>query len=75
MGQLCPVIRCSQHEFMKGWSHLTNLISYDKMTFLVDEGKAVDVIYLNFSKVFDSIPQYSVRNWLLTAWTGVQTAG
>lgn len=54
---------------------MTNLISYDKMTFLADEGKAVDVIYLNFSKVFDSIPQYAVRNWLLTAWTGVQIAG
>jgi len=26
------------------------------MTHLVDEGKAVDVIYLNFSKAFDTVP-------------------
>ena len=30
---------------MKGRSYFTNLISfYDKMTHLVDEGKAVDVV-------------------------------
>jgi len=39
-------------------SNLTNLISffYDRMTNLVDEGKALDDVYLNFSKVFDSFP-------------------
>ncbi|KAK4821439.1 hypothetical protein QYF61_020022 [Mycteria americana] len=36
-------------------SCLTNLISYDKVTHLVDEGKAVDVLYLDFSKAFDTI--------------------
>ena len=35
---------------------MTNLISfYDKVTCLVDEGKAVDVVYLDFSKAFDII--------------------
>ncbi|GAB0186691.1 mitochondrial enolase superfamily member 1 [Grus japonensis] len=49
-------IRNSKHGFMKGRSCLTNLISfYDKVTRLVDEGKAVDVVYLDFSKVFDTI--------------------
>ncbi|GAB0175569.1 mitochondrial enolase superfamily member 1 [Grus japonensis] len=50
------VIRPSQHRVMKGRSCLTNLISfYDKVTRLVDEGKAVDVVYLDFSKAFDTI--------------------
>ncbi|PKU46487.1 rna-directed dna polymerase from mobile element jockey-like [Limosa lapponica baueri] len=49
-------IRPSQHVFMKGRSCLTNLISfYDKVTPLVDEGKAVDVLYLDFSKAFDMV--------------------
>ncbi|GAB0179960.1 mitochondrial enolase superfamily member 1 [Grus japonensis] len=50
------VIRPSQHGFMKGRSCLTNLISsYDKVTRLVDEGKAVDVVYLDVSKAFDTV--------------------
>ena len=49
-------IRPSQHGFMNDRSCLTNLISfYDKVTRLVDEGKAV-VVYLDFSKAFGTVP-------------------
>ncbi|KAK4831673.1 hypothetical protein QYF61_018670 [Mycteria americana] len=46
-------IKPSQHGFRKGRSCLTNLISlYDDVK---DEGKAVDVVYLDFSKAFDMV--------------------
>jgi len=42
---------------MKDRSCLTNLISFcDQVTYLEDEGKAVDVVYLDFSKVVDTVP-------------------
>ena len=58
------MIRPSQHGFMKGRSCLTNLISfYDRVTRLLDEGKAVDVVYLDFSKAFDTVSTaFSWRN-------------
>ena len=35
---------------------MTTLISfYDKVTRLADEGKAVDVVYLDFRKAFDTV--------------------
>lgn len=49
------VIRHSQHGFTKGQSCVINLIAFCAvMTIWVDEGKAVDVVYLDFSKALDT---------------------
>ncbi|MCQ4179620.1 hypothetical protein FK518_29190, partial [Klebsiella pneumoniae] len=51
------IIKRSQHGFTKGKSCLTHLTSFsDKVTSPVDEGKAVDVVFLDFSKAFDTVP-------------------
>ena len=51
------LINPSQHGFLKARSYLTNLLCFfEEITKLVDEGSPVDVIYLDFRKVFDKVP-------------------
>jgi len=73
------VISSSQHGFTKGKSCLSNLVAfYNGMTGWVDEGRAVDVVYFEFSKAVScnifieklikcGLDEWSVRwieNWL-----------
>ncbi|GAB0206599.1 mitochondrial enolase superfamily member 1 [Grus japonensis] len=73
------VIGKSQHRFTKGKSCLTNLIAfYDKVTCSVYVGRAMDTVYLDFSKAFDMVPhsllleklmRYGLDKWSMW-WVG-----
>lgn len=60
----------SQHGFTKDTWYLTNLIAfYDKITRSVKEMTAVNIIYLDLSKAFDTvcynIPEFKLRCYSL----------
>ena len=67
-------VRSSQHGFTKGRSCLTNLIAFcDGVTGWLEEGRAGDVLYLDFSKAFDTV-SYNIligklRKCGLDEWT------
>jgi len=44
-----------KHDFMKGKSSSNVIAYYGKDTCSQDEGKVVDLVFLNFSKAFDTI--------------------
>ena len=72
------VIRSSQHGFTKGKSCLTNQIAFcDVIIGWVDGGRAVDVVYLDFSKAFDTISHNifvrKIRKYGVDDWTVKQT--
>ena len=68
------VIRSSPHGFTKGKSCLANQIAFcDVIIGWVDGGRAMDVVYLGFSKAFDtishSIPMMKLRKSGMNEWT------
>jgi hypothetical protein len=51
------ILKDSQHGFIKGRSCLTNILDFlEEVYEKLDEGKAVDVVYLDFAKAFDKVP-------------------
>ena len=51
------IIKESQHGFTRGRSCLTNLLDFLEVVYeKLDEGKPVDIIYLDFAKAFDKVP-------------------
>jgi Reverse transcriptase (RNA-dependent DNA polymerase) len=51
------IISSTQHGFRKGRSCTSNLLEFmEVMTKAADEGKAVDIVYLDFAKAFDKVP-------------------
>jgi len=51
------LLKNTQHGFRSGRSCLTNILEFlENLTCSLDEGNAVDVVYLDFSKAFDKVP-------------------
>jgi hypothetical protein len=51
------LINNTQHGFTKGRSCTTNLLEFmETVTKAADEGKSVDIVYLDFAKAFDKVP-------------------
>ena len=51
------LINDSQHGFSKGKSCLTNLLVFiEDISRMLDEGKDVDIVYLDYAKAFDKVP-------------------
>jgi len=72
-----PGIRPSQRGLTNGRSCLANLISfYEWVTHQVDEGKAVDVIYLDFRNVLGTVSCSILLEKLQPiSWAGTLFAG
>ena len=78
------LISLQQHEFVKKRSTLTNLLSFLNIALrAAEEGFRTDVVYLDFSKAFDSIDHallldklynLGVRSMLLS-WIGSSQLG
>lgn len=60
----------SQHELIKQESCLRSLTAFhNKVMNSVDEERAVDMVYLDVSKAFDSLPHLSYRYAFKIKWT------
>ena len=63
-----------QHAFVKGKSTATQLIlTHHKWAKTLDEGRQVDVAFLDFSKAFDRVPHNVLLHKLRNLGNGVKT--
>ncbi|KAJ7407617.1 RNA-directed DNA polymerase from mobile element jockey-like protein [Pitangus sulphuratus] len=66
------VVKISQHGFTKGKSYLYNLIAFYNETSMEEE-RAVDIVYLSLSKIFDIVSHNiligKLRKCELNEWT------
>ena len=54
---VCSSLNVAQHGFMEGKSTTTKRVQYIyNIAKYLDKGKQTDVIYMDFSKAFDSVP-------------------
>ena len=53
----CKLLNPPHHRFLKARSCLTNVLCcFEEITKWLDEGTPVDIIYLDFHKAFDKVP-------------------
>ena len=64
------LIKDSQHSFRKGYSSLTNMLTFlEKVTGLVDIGSPVDAVFLDLARAFDKVPHQRLVSKLLSHGT------
>ena len=57
--EIIPMITKFQHGFLHGKSTETQMLSvFDNISEVLDKGGQTDIIYLDFSKAFDSVPHH-----------------
>jgi hypothetical protein len=69
------LLKDSQHGFMSKKSCMTNLLEFfEIITRAVDEGEAVDAMFLDFAKAFDKVPRNEITEQTQSTWSEGKSA-